>query len=248
MPAETIDQVIRQLDDIIDWSINNDSRLGYFAALYRKVTIKVKSGINDGFFEDGERMERLDVIFANRYLEAFKQNQKNLKTTRSWQIAFEAANIWWPIVLQHLLLGMNAHINLDLGIAAARTSPGPAVHDLKADFNRINEILASLVKGVQEELAEVWPMLRLLDQIGGGTDEAVINFSIEKARDHAWRVAEALAPLPDTDQVNRIEVLDKGIAVVGHLIRHPGFILGTVNKIIRVGERGSIPKIIDMLK
>ena len=64
MPAETIDQVIRQLDDIIDWSIRNDSRLGYFAALYRKVTLQVKSGITDGFFEDAERMERLDVIFA----------------------------------------------------------------------------------------------------------------------------------------------------------------------------------------
>ena len=72
MPAETIDQVIEQLDDIIDWSIIRSSRLGYFAALYRKVTIKVKDGIRDGYFEDAERMERLDVIFANRYLEAFE--------------------------------------------------------------------------------------------------------------------------------------------------------------------------------
>ena len=32
MPAETIDQVIEQLDDIIDWSINRNSRMGYFTA------------------------------------------------------------------------------------------------------------------------------------------------------------------------------------------------------------------------
>ena len=149
MEAKNIDQVVQQLDDIIDWSINSSSRLGYFAALYRKVTLKVKEGIGDGFFEDGERMENLDVIFANRYLEAFDQNQKKMKTTRSWQLAFEASNQWWPIVLQHLLLGMNAHINLDLGIAAARTSPGQAVHDIKTDFNKINQIPASLVEGVQ---------------------------------------------------------------------------------------------------
>ena len=247
MPAETIDQVIQQLDDIIDWSIRNDSRLGYFAALYRKVTLQVKSGITDGFFEDAERMERLDVIFANRYLEAFEQNQRNIAATRSWQLAFEAANSWWPIVLQHLLLGMNAHINLDLGIAAAHTSPGRAIHALEADFNKINEILASLVEGVQRELAQVWPMLRLLDFIGGKTDEAVVNFSIEKARDHAWRVAEDLAPLAPSDQKFKIDALDRGIAAVGRLIRHPGIIIGTVNKIVRVGERGSVPKIIDML-
>ena len=248
MPAETIDQVIEQLDDIIDWSINRNSRLGYFAALYRKVTIKVKDGIREGYFEDAERMERLDVIFANRYLEAFEQQRKNIETTRSWQLAFDASNHWWPIVLQHLLMAMNAHINLDLGIAAARTSPGQAVYDLKADFNKINEILASLVEGVQRELAEVWPMLKILDHIGGKTDEAVINFSIEKARDHAWRVAQELAPLPPADQASRIDALDRDIAVVGRLIRHPGLILGTVNKMIRCGERGSIPKIIDILK
>ncbi len=248
MPAETIDQVIEQLDDIIDWSINRSSRLGYFAALYRKVTIKVKDGILDGYFEDAERMERLDVIFANRYLEAFEQQRQNIETTRSWKLAFEASNHWWPIVLQHLLLGMNAHINLDLGIAAARTSPGPAIHGLKNDFNKINEILASLVGGVQRDLAEVWPALRLLDRIGGKTDEAVINFSIEKARDHAWRVATDLAPLPIDDQAPKIDALDRGIVIVGRLIRHPGFIVGTVNKIIRICERGSIPKIIDTLK
>ena len=104
MSAKTIDQVIQQLDDIIGRTKRDKSRLGYFAALYRKVTIKVKAGISEDFFEDGERMERLDVIFANRYLEAFEQNQKNIPPTRSWQLAFETAKCWWPIVLQHLLL------------------------------------------------------------------------------------------------------------------------------------------------
>ena len=33
---------------------------------------------------------------------------------------------------------MNAHINLDLGVAAARTRPGDAIHDLKADAEKNN--------------------------------------------------------------------------------------------------------------
>jgi len=39
--------------------------------------------------------------------------------TESWVKAFDATEFWWLIVLQHLLMDMNAHINLDLGIAAA---------------------------------------------------------------------------------------------------------------------------------
>ena len=247
MSAKTIDQVIEQLDDIVDRTKRQKSRLGYFGALYRKVTLKVKAGISEGFFEDGGRMERLDVIFANRYLEAFEQNLKDIPPTRSWQLAFEVSKRWWPIVLQHLLLGMNAHINLDLGIAAARTSPGEAVYGLKNDFNKINEILAALVDGVEQELAQIWPVLGLLDYTAGKTDEVLINFNMQRARDHAWKIAEKLAPLEPAAQMPAINKLDVEIALFGRVIRHPGFVVGTVNKIIRLGERGTIPQIIDLL-
>ena len=247
MSAKTIDQVIEQLDDIVDRTKRQKSRLGYFGALYRKVTLKVKAGISEGFFEDGGRMERLDVIFANRYLEAFEQNLKDIPPTRSWQLAFEASKRWWPIVLQHLLLGMNAHINLDLGIAAARTSPGEAVYGLKNDFNKINEILAALVDGVEQELAQIWPVLGLLDYTAGKTDEVLINFNMQRARDHAWKIAEKLAPLEPAAQMPAINKLDVEIALFGRVIRHPGFVVSTVNKIIRLGERGTIPQIIDLL-
>lgn len=40
-PATSIDEVIAQLTAIVEWSKQNDSRSGYFAALYRKVTVQV---------------------------------------------------------------------------------------------------------------------------------------------------------------------------------------------------------------
>lgn len=248
MRAKTIDEVIQELESIIEWARSHTSRLGYFAALYRKVTIKVKEGIAEGFFDDGERMERLDVVFGNRYLEAFDQYQNNTPPTRSWQIAFEAAQRWWPIVLQHLLLGMNAHINLDLGIAAAKTSPGDAIHELKNDFMKINEILAAQVDEVQRELGNIWPALGLLDRLAGRTDEALINFSMRKARDHAWQVAEEMAFLEKPDHISKIHALDTGVAALGQRVRHPGATIGAVITTIRLGERGSIPQIIDILR
>lgn len=143
---------------------------------------------------------------------------------------------------------MNAHINLDLGIAAARTRPGDAVHDLKNDFNKINEILATLVDGVERELAHIWPILGLLDRIAGRTDEALINFSMEKARDHAWKVAEGLAPLEEPEQMWRIDDLDKEMARLGRKIWKPGLVIGSVTRAIRLGERGTIPQIMDILR
>jgi len=93
-PATTIDDVINQLNAIVDWSKQNNSRMGYFAALYRKVTIQVKKGIEDDFFDDGPRMERLDVIFANRYIHACYQHQTGKTPTQAWVRAFDETERW----------------------------------------------------------------------------------------------------------------------------------------------------------
>ena len=77
MQAETIDEVLQRLDEIIDQAIDQKSRLGYFPALYRKVTRRIKEGIQNDEFESSERMERLDIIFANRYLDAFDRTESS---------------------------------------------------------------------------------------------------------------------------------------------------------------------------
>ncbi len=207
----------------------------------------VKEGIAAGRFEDGPRMERLDVLFANRYLAAVESLRRGEPPTRSWQVSFEAAGRWWPIVLQHLLLGMNAHINLDLGIAAARTAPGAELAALETDFNRINEVLAELVDGVKEELSTVWPRLRRLDRLAGSAEDRIINFSISEARDHAWKLAQRLAPLGPEEQAAEIAATDRVVAKLGRLIWKPGPVARLTTGFIRLGERGSVPEIIDLL-
>lgn len=247
MPAATIDEVIEQLDEVIARARRESSRAGYFPALYRKVTVAVKEGIANGRFEDGERMERLDVLFANRYLEAVAAHRRGEPPARSWQLSFEAASRWWPIVLQHLLLGMNAHINLDLGVAAARTAPGSELPGLKTDFDRINEVLAELTGGVKEELSTVWPRLRRLDRLAGSGEDRIINFSITGARDHAWELAQRLAPLGPEGQAAEIAATDLRVALLGRLIWKPGPVARLTTGFIRLGERGAVPEIIDLL-
>lgn len=247
--TESIDGVIAQLSDIVESSkVAAGSRIGYFPALYRKMTIEVKRGIEAGSFGDGPRMERLDVIFARRYLDAFDAYRNGGETSRCWAFAFDNAGEWWPIVLQHLLLGINAHINLDLGIAAAHTVPAAQLPDLRGDFDRINEVLASLVGGVEQKLGQIWPVLRLLSPHLGRLDDAIINFSMEKARDQAWAVANRLAPLSEAEQARAIEELDGDTVKLARLIRHPGPLAGTLTRLIRLGERGSVGRIIEILE
>ncbi len=247
-PASTIDDVINQLTAIVEWSKVNNVRMGYFAALYRKVTIQIKQGIAEGYFDDGPRMERFDVIFANRYIHACYQYQTGQTPTQSWVRAFDATERWWPIVLQHLLMGMNAHINLDLGIAAAETVPPDQLKNLKGDFNKINAVLAGLVGGVQDELAEIWPVLGILNRYLGNVQESIINFSMEKARDAAWSFAEELSPLTGPPRVGAIAEKDAMFAQFSDVILHPGFTLSVVLKIIRLGERGTTRERIGILE
>ena len=214
--------------------------MGYFAALYRKVTAEVKLKIEQKYFDDNERMEKLDVIFANRYLAAYSNYRDGKSVTHSWHVAFEAAGEWRPIVLQHLLVGMNAHINLDLGIAAAEVAPSKSAYDsLKDDFNRINTILANLVNGVKDELAQIWPTLRLINFVAGGAEDAIINFSMEIARDGARGFGEELAPLDSEARKLHIRRRDDEIAALGELVAHPPLLTSIVLLLVRVGERGN---------
>lgn len=240
-PAQTIDEVISQLTHIMDLSRTRGSCDGYFAALYRRVTAEVRDRISGGWFDDGPRMERFDVIFANRYLEAWSQREAGAAGGAAWTAAFRAERAFWPVVLQHLLLGMNAHINFDLGLAAAETAPGAAIDGLKADFDRINQLLADLVGDVENRLARVWPPLRRLEGFAGGADKAVVNFSLRAARDYAWNVATAMAA--ETEPVarsRRQQEVDQWAAVIGQRILHPGWRAGWILKFVRLHERGTV--------
>ena len=249
MPPTTIDEVIAQLTDIVDRARSESSRLGYFAALYRKVTLRVKLGIEQGLFEDGPRMARLDVNFASRYLAAYELYRQGQRPTASWEVAFDAASHWRPLILQQLLLGINAHINLDLGIAAVETSPGAQLAALQNDFDKINLVLASLVKSVREEIGEVSPWIGLLEKIDTNADDAIINFSLRVARDESWRFATKLNALDVGAQAAAIAHHDRETAALGRLVFHPpGIFFNAGLLAIRLRESNDVAHVIEVLE
>lgn len=247
-PAQSIDEVIARLTDIIDISRQESGRLGYFAALYRKVTAGVKQGILDGRFEDGARMGRLDVNFANRYLEAYGLHRKGESPTASWQVSFEASGHARALILQHLLLGINAHINLDLGVAAVETAPSGQLASLKHDFELINKILADLVQPVQDAVGKVSPWIGLLEKVDPSADNSIINFSMDRARASAWDFAVGLNSLGVNERIAAVKLRDQEIAALGCLVyKPPGVLLNLGLAAIRLRESNDVARVIDAL-
>lgn len=235
--AGTIDEVLQELAAVTAKARQERSRLGYFACLYRRVTSEVKRGIETGRFEDGPRMERLDVVFANHYLEALGAWRAGRPVSGCWRLAFEAAAQDGHVILQDLLAGMNAHINLDLAVAAAEVAPGASIHALRNDFMEINRVLAEQIDGVQDALGPVSPWLWILDVAGGRREEWLVEFSLEKARNVAWRNALELAQRQREAWTSPIASMDTLVEGVGRAVLNPpGRVLRTALWIIRKRE------------
>lgn len=231
---DSIDDVVDALDSVVAWSIRSASRLGYFAALYKRVTIAVRKALRDGMFEDGPRLERLDVGFANRYFAALNglfHPADFGAPSHSWQVTFDAAADARPILVQHMLAGVNAHIGLDLGVVAEEMSSGLSLLDLREDFDRINAVLASQASAIVEDINELSPVLADVFAVLGQNEINLINGAVKSLRDDAWRFALALAASPEITDPIAIALRDLHIAGQGAVVFQSGPFAPAVNAI-----------------
>lgn len=249
-PPSSIDDVIKRLDLIIQETIEANNYLGIFAFVYRRTTAKIQEAILEKRFEDNVRMEKFDVIFANRYINAYDNFKSQQPISKSWDTAFQVKNQPFTII-QHLMMGMNAHINFDLGLAAAEISPGNKIDELENDFMLVNQILQEIISEMQDRIAKVSRLMFLLDWIGKNKDEEIINFGIVKSRQFAWELANGIATLEFNKKAKNIliEKTDNTVAAFNKIIqRPPSRILHFVLRLISFFEEKSIVKIISNLR
>lgn len=245
---QTIDEVIIELEAILDDCSRTGSRAGYFAALYHKVTCEVKEGILHNRFENGARMERLDVLFANRYITAYRQWRNGEPTTGSWRAAFEATERRGALLLQHLLLGINAHINLDLGIATVETMEGQELSGMLGDFNSINVILSAMSYGVMNDISRMSPLMSILGFHASRGNSILVQFTINNARDGAWMFANELAAKKGDAYTACITQRDNTIAELANGLARPGGVLRFTTWLIHLFEWKNPVKIIHELR
>ena len=247
-PATTIHQVLEQLDAIIQDSITTNSRMGLFAYIYRRTTAEIASEIDSGNFEDNQRLEALDVAFANLYLEAYRNYNNNQPVNAAWAYAFEQADESLTI-LQHIMLGMNAHINLDLAIATATTMSGREINNIEADFDKVNDILFQITNELQDRLSRVSPLMFILDLLGKNKDEEIIDFSMRKAREQAWNSANLLWTLGEDQDDTAINKIDQFVLKLSERIKSPrNRIIRFVLRLMQKFEAKQVSSIIEKLK
>jgi len=224
----------------------NGDRRGWFTAMYRQTTRAVRARLVAGGFDDPERMERFVERFAARYLDPLHHWREGRPVPRSWRVAFGAGPD--EVILQHLLLGMNAHVNLDLAVVAAETCPGREIMSLHDDFMRVNDILGALLPKVRACIGRFSPLLDVIDRVGGGEDDEVLNFSIRVARNEAWSQALVLASTGEPSRrAQLIDSLDRGVAVLGKVVASPGGLLQRAVDLVAATESDDVVAVMDAL-
>ena len=219
MPS--FDDVLARFDTEIATARAQAGRWGYFACLYRAVTIRVREGCQQGAFEDPARMERLVGRFAEMYFDALNRWRMGIRPTRAWKVAFETASKPGLLVLQHMALGINAHVNVDLAVATAFVAGEQPISGLKADFDAINERLASLIDEIEGALATKDKLIAGADVVLGRLDERFANFSLRRARDEAWMAARLLSSAKPALHEAIVRLLDRRAALLGQVVATP---------------------------
>jgi hypothetical protein len=214
-----IDGLLRELQLLIDRAISRSSRIGYFGCLYARVTIALRRAIQEGAFADPVAVARLDLAFARRYLDAVAAHDAGgAGMVRPWAVALNAVTRTDLSVVQHLALAINAHVNFDLSVATFDCYGAAGLHAARADFDKVNDILESVLGEVEREIARVSPMIGAVRLVGGALFARLIGFGLIEARAFAWRFAEILAATPPAVRPTLLEEKAREVALICHAI------------------------------
>lgn len=204
--------VLDRMDGLIErWSQSADRR-SIFLNCYKLMTLSMLRSIGAGEFGDPQWVETLLERFAEYYFVATRAyDEGNPATPTIWRIAHDAARNPGTMVLQNVLLGINAHINYDLVLTLVDVlEPEKGQLDSTRrefrykDHSYVNHVIALTVNSVQDQVLEPQaPILDLVDKLLGPLDEWTISHLIASWRDNVWDNAmQAIdAGSPDQRQV-----------------------------------------------
>lgn len=195
-------------DRVQAWEAAQDRR-SIFLACYATMTGNMLDALEAGRFGDTAWVARLLQRFAEYYFDALACYERRLESEVPpvWLLAHEAALRDDAMTVQHLLVGVNAHINYDLVFAVAEllspewtTLPDEQRAKRRADYDLVNAIISESIDRVQDAVLEVRsPWLDVVDKILGPVDEWLISDLITRWRDEVWRQAVRYVEVSDPD-------------------------------------------------
>ena len=193
---QTLDDVVAGFSSLEQQFRARQDRRSIFLTLYGVVSAEMRDRLASRAFADEVWVERYAVAFANLYREALEAYDAGRTTAvpRAWRRCFDTAAAGNNLVLQDVLLGVNAHVNNDLAFALDRVSLNPDRDRRRHDHNAVNQVLTGVTQRATQRLASLYaPGIATMDEAAGDLDELLSRMSLETARDSAWESACALA-------------------------------------------------------
>jgi hypothetical protein len=180
-----------------EWEAARDRR-AIFLGCYRLMTHNMLDAIEAGRFHDGAWVRRLLERFADYYFSALDRFEQNETSTPAvWKLAFDATRDAKVMTLQHLLLGVNAHVNHDLVFSLydlledewADDTPAQRAQR-HADHELVNRIIGETTDAVQDQvIEEISPWTNWLDTLLGPVDEWLTSRLLSRWREEVWETA-----------------------------------------------------------
>ena len=217
------------LEKIITLSCQGESvgdRRYVFLKCYGMMTANMFSAIDRGQFNDSAWVHILLENFANYYFRALEAYQAvECASPRVWQIAFQVADRSEFKPVQHLLLGVNAHINYDLVFAVVDLI-APEWNRLTVveqaaryeDYCLVNDIIRQTIDAVQDDILEKDnPLMSVIDIAMFRVDEWLISRFVNNWRDQVW--SQAIKLTTSEDEHETVVLQDKVETRALHLAR-----------------------------
>jgi hypothetical protein len=101
---------------------------------------------------------------------------------------------------------------------------------------------------IEESLCKVWMPMRMLLKATDGKQDAVLNFSVEKARDASWANAVLLANMDVAQHPTYIDEVDAVVKNIAMKIKSPGFLTEMLLKGIRLTEYDDVDRTIGLIE
>jgi hypothetical protein len=203
------------------WEAKDDKRC-IFLGCYTLMTGNMLAALDRDEFHDSPWVRQLLTHFAKYYFDALDAFERNDAATPAvWRVAHEAAATHRTMTLQHLFLGVNAHINFDLALTVVdmlenewQHMPPEQRRKRYEDYCMVNEIIARTIDEVQDQVIRRHsPALGLVDALLGRLDERVIVHQIAKWREQVWEFAVSLLEFPRGERRDNIVALIEAMAL-----------------------------------